>query len=136
MKYEEEIAFEFLNGLGYKEVVYEPNGNNPPDFSLDSEIGVEVRRLSQLHFYNDNSRSLEEAEIPLIQAIKSCLEEFDEDAISDSYAIVLKFKRPLDRTGIIKNNLRNVLATFLSGNLSGHRSRREDLQNDCGIPLS
>jgi len=118
MKKEEKIAHKFLTGLGYRNVNYEPDGNIPPDFSINDEIGVEVRRISQLYFSKGSAKSLEEDEIPLIQAINSCLERFDEDTIANSYWIVPKFKRPLDTIRIVKRNLSKVLTNFLSGNLT------------------
>ncbi|MEZ4719401.1 MAG: hypothetical protein R2851_25450 [Caldilineaceae bacterium] len=32
---------------GFENVVYEPDGNIPPDFLVDERIAIEVRRLNQ-----------------------------------------------------------------------------------------
>jgi len=40
-------ARRYLEHLGCKDIVYEPDGNVPPDFVVDGRIGVEVRRLNQ-----------------------------------------------------------------------------------------
>jgi len=36
----EKIAEKYLNGLAMGAVAYEPDGNIPPDFSVDGRIGV------------------------------------------------------------------------------------------------
>jgi hypothetical protein len=53
MKSEERIAENYLTSLGFENVVFEPDGNIPPDFFVDDRIAVEVRRLNQ-HFFEGN----------------------------------------------------------------------------------
>jgi len=40
MNREEKIAKVYLTSLGFKNVVFEPDGNFPPDFSVDGRIAV------------------------------------------------------------------------------------------------
>ncbi len=47
----ERLAREYLLYLGFKSVIYEPNGNIPPDFLADDKIAVEVRRRWELVRY-------------------------------------------------------------------------------------
>ncbi|MFY8019619.1 MAG: hypothetical protein ACOVP1_00425 [Bacteroidia bacterium] len=47
MKQEESIAISFLSSFCEDEIIYEPNGNRTPDFTIGKKIAVEVRRLSQ-----------------------------------------------------------------------------------------
>ena len=42
----EKIAYDFLLHQGFKSIVYEPDGNVPPDFLADGRVAIEVRRLT------------------------------------------------------------------------------------------
>ena len=59
------IVFAYLSHQGFKEVVYEPDGNVPPDFLLDGRIAVEVRRLNQNEQTVSGPHGLEEVAKPL-----------------------------------------------------------------------
>ena len=37
----------FLRHSGFTDLVFEPDGNIPPDFVVEGRIAVEVRRLNQ-----------------------------------------------------------------------------------------
>jgi hypothetical protein len=69
MNREEKIAEAYLKSLGFKNVVFEPDGNIPPDFSMDGRIAVEVRRLNQHFFTKDEVRGLEEGRLPLFKLL-------------------------------------------------------------------
>ena len=49
MKLEEKIAETYFKSIGFKNIVFEPKGNRTPDFVIDGEIAIEVRRLNQFH---------------------------------------------------------------------------------------
>jgi hypothetical protein len=53
MNREEKVAKTYLEKLGLGEVLFEPNGNVPPDFLINGRIAVEVRRLNQ-HYMKGN----------------------------------------------------------------------------------
>jgi hypothetical protein len=68
MNREEKITEAYLESLGFKDVVFEPEGKSRiPDFQIDGNIAVEVRRLNQHYFTKDKVRGLEERRIPLFQ---------------------------------------------------------------------
>ncbi len=52
----EKLVSEHLAHRGYKYVVYEPDGNIPPDFLVDGSIAIEVRRLNQNHFDGQDAK--------------------------------------------------------------------------------
>ena len=54
MKSEEKLAKLHLEHIGCMSILYEPDGNIPPDFLVNGEIAVEVRRLNQ-HFKNGDA---------------------------------------------------------------------------------
>lgn len=50
MKIEEEVSEKYLKSLGFENIKYEPLGTTTfPDFLIDENIGVEVRRLNRNH---------------------------------------------------------------------------------------
>ena len=61
----EKLVAKHLKHRGYANVVYEPDGNIPPDFLVDGTIAIEVRRLNQNHFDGPDAKGLEEVAIPL-----------------------------------------------------------------------
>lgn len=61
----EAVVEKLLKHMGFESVVYEPDGNTPPDFLADGRVAVEVRRLNQNHDSGDGKRGLEETSIPL-----------------------------------------------------------------------
>src|SRR5206468_13124046 len=66
----EQIAESHLRSRGFQDIMYEPDGNVPPDFLVDGQIAVEVRRLNQNEDTPEGPRGLEEAAIPLQAKIK------------------------------------------------------------------
>jgi len=51
MKREEKITEAYLKALGFEDIVFEPEGKSKlPDFRIDGNIAVEVRRLNQNYF--------------------------------------------------------------------------------------
>ena len=113
MNPDEQIAFNYLLSVGHDDIIYEPDGNIPPDFSLGSQIGVEVRRLNQHHFHGIHTKGLEEGQFRLNTAIKGILREFDEDALVDAYWLVLNYRRPLGKLKKIKSRMKEELVSFL-----------------------
>jgi hypothetical protein len=85
MNREEKITETYLKSLGFKNVVFEPDGNIPPDFSIDGGIAVEARRLNQHFFAKDEAQGLEESRIPLFKLLESTLSEFDSGYEGFSY---------------------------------------------------
>ena len=102
----------FLNHLGYSNVVYEPDGNIPPDFLVDGEIAIEVRRLNQNYFDGPDAMGLEEAAIPLWQRIKQMLVDLGPPKDNESWFISLRFSRPIESWKTLGPLLRRALAQF------------------------
>lgn len=69
----EQIAYSHLISLGYDRIVYEPDGNIPPDFAINNRIAVEVRRLNQNERERVYPRGLEEVEMPLLGKLQKLL---------------------------------------------------------------
>lgn len=114
MNREEQIAETYLRSLGFMSVVYEPDGNIPPDFLLDDTIAVEVRRLNQHSLKEGQARGLEEARIPLFTLMESCLSKFDKMYDSRSYWVSVRFQRPVGKSNSNKRTIVKALIDFLS----------------------
>ena len=74
----EALVENYLKYLGYCDVVYEPDGNVPPDFLVNNTVAVEVRRLNQHHDDGTGTglRGLEEVDVPLWHRIREYLESY------------------------------------------------------------
>jgi hypothetical protein len=114
MNREEQIAETYLKSIGFRDVVFEPDGNIPPDFSLNGTIAVEVRRLNQHFFTKDGARGLEEARIPLFKLLKSSLSEFDSLYKGHSYWVSVRFHRPIGNSNSNKKAINKALINFLN----------------------
>lgn len=113
MKREERVAETYLKSLGIGEVVFEPNGNIPPDFLLNGTIAIEVRRLNQHSFRNGEVRGLEEASMPLFGLLPSALSEFDSSYEGRSYWVSVRFHRPVGKSAVNKKAITKALTAFL-----------------------
>lgn len=117
MNQEEKTAEKYLVGLSKGVVKFEPDGNIPPDFSLASTIGIEVRRLNQNYFDGNSAEGLEEGSIPLEQKFKRVLNSFDKEFNGHSYGVSIIYQRPLRDGGktVATDMMRKALENFLEG---------------------
>lgn len=114
MKIEEEIAKAYFKFLGYEDIVYEPNGNRTPDFLVNGEIAIEVRRLNQ--FYKQ--KPLENVWYNISPKIIKVIESFKKENYVKSFFVGIKFKRPIKLNSSILNHIDKVL--------TNHPETRED----------
>jgi len=117
MNREEKITENYLKSLGYKNVVFEPDGNIPPDFSIGDRIAVEVRRLNQNFFSGDKVKGLEEDRIPLFNLLKSSFSRFDTQYKGRSYLVSVFFSRPTKCAKTVREAIRKSLTDFLDNPL-------------------
>ena len=94
MKPEESFAEQYLLGLGLGQVVFEPDGNIPPDFSIGKTLGVEVRRLNQQYFGSPDPEGLEQLSFPLWNLIIKEISSFDSKYNGNTYFIGIEYSRP------------------------------------------
>ncbi len=111
----ERLVERYLNDLGLGLVVYEPDGNVPPDFSLAGSIGVEVRRLNQSHQRPDGStEGLEELAIPLWQRLKKLLPSISPSIEGESWFVWMDFRRPIGQWKSLQMKIQRELFAFMS----------------------
>ena len=113
MNREEQIAAVYLKSLDMGVVDFEPDGNIPPDFSINKAIAVEVRRLNQNTFQNGEIRGLEEAKMPLFGLVQTILGEFDSRYQGRSYWVTIRFRRPIGESSAYKKAIVKTLSDFL-----------------------
>jgi hypothetical protein len=114
MKAEEQIAEDYLRSLGTGSVIFEPDGNIPPDFSVGSSTGVEVRRLNQNYFGEDDPKGLEELSIPLWRILEKEASKFNNQFAGKSYWIFAHYRRPPKQSGgETAKSVRDSLVDFL-----------------------
>jgi hypothetical protein len=107
----EAIANEFLNNIGFASVVYEPDGNIPPDFLADGRVAVEVRRLNQNHDSGDGKRGLEEVTIPLWKnMIKLTLSLGP--PVGESWVVSIRYTRPVRSWKELAPKIKSALIAF------------------------
>ena len=95
------------------EVVYEPDGNIPPDFAVAQTIGVEVRRLNQNFENSDGStEGLEELSIPIWHRVKKLLPSLGPSIAGECWYVGLDFRRPLGAWKPIRTELQRQLLSF------------------------
>jgi len=95
MKQEEKWVEEYLRHQGFKDIVFEPDGNVPPDFLVNGTIAIEVRRLNQ--HYDDKSgkpEGLEQLAMPLRGRLETLLKTLGPPANGVSWGVSYRIKRP------------------------------------------
>ena len=105
----EEIVEKYLLTLS-SNVVFEPDGNIPPDFLLDSRIAIEVRRLNQ----NINNKGLEETRLPLRDRMGKLFQTFGPPVSNESWLVDYRFKRPIDNWKKLRSTVKSHLKAFYS----------------------
>lgn len=118
----EEIAKRYLTSCGFSDVVYEPDGNVPPDFLLDGKIAVEVRRLNQHEDTNGVSQGLEVSSIPLWQKMEKLVTSVNSGApYRQSAFVTYTYSRPIPPWADIESFVREWLINLQNG-LAGPES--------------
>lgn len=102
---------ELLKNMGFKSVVYDPDGNVPPDFLVDDRIAIEVRRLNQNYGVRSRKRGLEEDSISLWQRLEKLGHSFG-SASDESWFLFCQFSRPIKPWKKIEPKLRAALKSF------------------------
>ena len=114
MNPDEKIAGRYLRAQGF-DPVHEPNGKQPPDFSISVTTGIEVRRLNESHSDGNESHGLENVAINLPKMITSIFEEFDSQDSQNGYWVDLEYRRPIESADDPKRWRRQTASTRWNG---------------------
>jgi len=113
MKREETFALKYLKSLNYSDIIYEPDGNIPPDFLINGQLAVEVRRLNQYVKIKNKVVPLEELEFKLIPKISKLLSTFGKGHGGKNAFVNVKYERPIFVDGKLMNKIKNILNEHL-----------------------
>jgi hypothetical protein len=105
----EKFVFEYLKSRGFGNIIYEPDGNIPPDFTIDGRVAVEVRRLNENEKTATGHRGLEEVSKPLTALIKKALVATGPPIYGVSWFVSYSYRRPLPPWRKLEIALRSVL---------------------------
>jgi len=109
----ETVVRQYLEHSGFKSIVYEPDGNVPPDFLADGRIAVEVRRLNQNYVSGRGQlEGLETTRIATQRKFDRLLLSFGPSRSGASWFVVCHIERPVPRWKDIEAELRRRLETF------------------------
>ena len=107
MNEEEKIVKSFLEKQYYNSIEGFPLGkNNPPDFSIEGQIAIEVRRLNK----QIKSKSIEDLKFSFVPKFKKMLkEELEQPSLPYSIAVLLSYKRPLSASKQLLKELKESI---------------------------
>jgi hypothetical protein len=104
---------DYLEHLNLGRVVYQPDGNIPPDFLVDGRIAVEVRRLNENELTESGGfRGMETDRISTGRKFQALLRSLGPAKSSTSWFVGCKVKRPIPRWKDIEEDLRRELEHF------------------------
>jgi hypothetical protein len=109
----EKIVESLLSSAGHI-CAFEPNGNVPPDFLLDGQVAVEVRRLNQNFVQGTEYEGLETAEASIFSRMQYLLQTFGPPIDDQSWWISYTISRPMPKWKEIERRLRPFLADIAS----------------------
>jgi hypothetical protein len=93
---DEKLAEAYLESRGFTSIVYEPDGNIPPDFLVEGRIAVEVRRLNR-HWVNQTgvAEGVETAQFALVRMLRALFKSLGPPKHGRSWFVNFEFERPL-----------------------------------------
>ncbi|MDH7914542.1 hypothetical protein [Winogradskyella sp. SYSU M77433] len=105
MNREEKNAETYFKSIGFEKIKFEPNGNRTPDFLINNQIAVEVRRLNQFHY----DIPLEKVTYNLIPRIINQIESYGDGSHKSSAFIGITYLRPIKYNKEIKEKINSIL---------------------------
>lgn len=115
----EKIAYDHFAHRGFTSIVYEPDGNIPPDLLLDGSIAVEVRRLNQNYFDVAGTQGLEQVAIPLWKKVGALLASMGPSKSGESWFVHFRYGRPVEPWRTLEPKLRAGLSNFINSSNKG-----------------
>lgn len=115
----EKAANSYIEYLGFEDIVYEPDGNVPPDFLVNGRIAIEVRRLNQNEGTQSGFRGLEETAIPLQMKIGKLLVSLGPPKLGTSWFVHYTVRRPLPPWDVLRPAIRQHLIAFRDDRSAG-----------------
>jgi len=108
----ESIVKQYLLGAGYTDIQHEPEPNDPPDFLVNGQLAVEVRRLNQNEETPTGHRGLEETRIPISRRVQKVLNLLGPPVRGASWFVWYSIKRPVPSRNQLERAMREALLAF------------------------
>ncbi|MGQ3003471.1 MAG: hypothetical protein ACT6UH_07105 [Hydrogenophaga sp.] len=122
----EKLAHEFLVEEGRSSICYEPNGTSTyPDFSVEGNVAVEVRRLDQHHLNDGVAEDLQDAAYRVRHRMEKLCEELGEGD-GTSWFVCYRFSRPVPPWKVLIPKLKAAMLDFKALNFKTNRLLYED----------
>jgi hypothetical protein len=134
----ERLAEDFLKRWGFKDVVFEPDGNVSPDFLCDGRVAVEVRRLNKSHDEGRGGRptGLEEVSVPLLKSFRKYLPSLGPaQATKPCVFVSYSFSRPVPRWKVLEREIDAILRPLIETPPKRVRTYRLDAGNEFSITV-
>ena len=113
-KREEQLIIDCLQVQGFNNILYEPDGNAPPDILLNDKIAIEVRRLNQNQVSGNQFKGLEQDEYAIHGLLKRIMEGISDKNFDKSAFVGYFFGRPLPEKKDIKKTVSQILENHKS----------------------
>ncbi len=111
---EEKLIIDNLTHQGFKTILYEPDGNVPPDILVDNKIAIEVRRLNQNLKTENGFKGLEQDEYSVHGILKRIMKEVSDEDYEKSAFVGYYFNRPIPSKKEIKKFAQEMLENHKS----------------------
>jgi hypothetical protein len=110
MNHDEKIAYEFLKARNSENIEFEPLGKSqPPDFSINDNIAIEVRRLNKLVPIGDNLEAIEKLRYKFEPKLCKLIDKLRIPDQNYSVIVSIGYERPLKLTNSFWNGLENFI---------------------------
>jgi hypothetical protein len=118
MNQEEKWVEEYLLYRGFTNIKFEPDGNVPPDFRIDGNIAIEVRRLNENYESKPGSwQGVEELAISRWKRMEALFEELGPPTDGVSWYVFYNFQRPQlrgDWEAVLRQELEALQSTSVT----------------------
>tara|TARA_B110000037_G_C17036383_1_gene471805 strand:- start:120 stop:833 length:714 start_codon:yes stop_codon:yes gene_type:complete len=111
---EEKLVIDNLSHQGYENILFEPDGNLPPDILVDNKIAIEVRRLNQNQKTENGFKGLEQDEFSIHGILTRIMKEVSDENYDKSAFVGYYFNRPVPSKNEIKTFAKEVLENHKS----------------------
>lgn len=106
---EEQLVLSCLQKQGFDNIVFEPDGNVPPDLLIDNKVAVEVRRLNQNISTENGFEGLEQSKHRVHSILKGIMDTFPGMPNSNGVFVEYHFQRPLPPWNELKKAFKEIL---------------------------